>query len=37
MIRLLLQVNPEQRPSCDKILSMPVVIKRLKNVVTDGG
>ena len=29
VIRALLQVNPEQRPSCDKILKMPAVLKRL--------
>lgn len=30
VIRALLQVNPEQRPTCDKILKMPAVIKRLE-------
>lgn len=31
MVRLLLQTNPEQRPSCEKILSLSIVIKRIKN------
>lgn len=30
VIRALLQVNPEQRPTCDKILKMPAVMKRLE-------
>jgi NIMA (never in mitosis gene a)-related kinase len=29
VIRALLQVNPEQRPSCEKILKMPVVMKHM--------
>ena len=30
IIRALLQVNPDQRPTCDKILKMPAVLKRLE-------
>ena len=29
VIRILLQTNPQQRPSCDKILKMPIVMKRI--------
>lgn len=29
VIRALLQVNPDQRPSCDKILKMPIVQKHM--------
>lgn len=29
LIRMLLQVNPDQRPSCDKILELKIVKKNL--------
>ena len=29
VIRALLQVNPDQRPSCDKILKMPIIQKHM--------
>lgn len=31
VIRALLQVNPEQRPSCDKILKMACIQKRMES------
>jgi NIMA (never in mitosis gene a)-related kinase len=36
MVRLLLQTAPEQRPSCEKILSLPIVIKRMKGNNLEG-
>ena len=30
LIKTLLQVQPVQRPNCDQILEMPIVIKRIK-------
>ena len=30
VIRALLQVNPDQRPTCEKILKMPSILKRLE-------
>jgi NIMA (never in mitosis gene a)-related kinase len=31
LIRLVLQVRPNQRPSCEKLLSLPFMVKRMEN------
>lgn len=31
LIKLMLQVRPNQRPACDKLLSYPFIVKRMEN------
>lgn len=31
LVRSLLQTNPASRPSCEKILKMPIVVKRMES------
>ncbi len=32
LIKLLLQVNPKKRPSCDDILKLPVVLRKVQEL-----